>query len=72
MAVVGAYEVAPEGSGVSQSLEAAEQAFIAMLDGERDPAEAVRKIVRNPRDERHWLFRWQSDERPGKVLADER
>jgi hypothetical protein len=59
MAVVGAYELAPPGSGIDLSLGLAGDALVAMIDGERDPEQAVRKVL-NVRDTRHWLIRWQS------------
>jgi hypothetical protein len=70
MAAVAAYELAPEGSGVDLSLGAAGDAMVAMLDGERDPEAAVRKVLgAQVRDASHWLFRWQARHR---LLATER
>lgn len=71
MAVVGAYELAPEGSGIDLSLGSAGDALVAMIDGERDPLVAVRSAIGNrTRDPRHWLIRWQAGE--GRVTASER
>ena len=73
MAAVGAYDMAPNGSGIDHSLGYAGDAIVAMIEGERDPLEAVRKTLPGGRlwkEENHWLPRWQRGE--AKVLADER
>lgn len=72
MAAVGAYEMAPNGSGIDHSLGYAGDAIVAMIEGERDPMEAVRKALNGRlwKDDKHWLPRWQRGE--AKVLADER
>lgn len=71
MAVVGAYEMAPNGSGIDHSLAYAGDALMAMIKGECDPLEAVRKVIpagRLWKEETHWLPRWQSGE--AKVVVD--
>ena len=72
MAAVGAFDLAPNGSGIDGSLGAAADAIRAMIDGERDPLAAVQKALRGNLWEPtgHWLIRWQESE--SKVLASER
>lgn len=73
MAAVGAFDMAPEGSGVDLSLGAAGNAIVAMVEGERDPLAAVQKALNGRlwKSNGHWLTRWQAAGSESKVIASE-